>query len=547
MNQQTIDTIFGKTDILINHFKTYDLEKNISKYVINKLNEEIQKINTNNAELKKRNIKEIIFNLIQMNKESSLTNALIEEIKRLVLGKVTEKVNEANIPPLSEEPLPVATDGLAEEIKGKVLERVNAEIENIPPAPVVEPVPEVNDELIATIKDKVLERVNEEIEKIPPAPVVEPVPEVNDELIATIKDKVLERVNEEIEKIPPQPVPVVTEEPEPLVPTGLINEIKGNVLRRVNEEIEKINVPSEPVSEVNAELIATIKENVLGKVEQEIKKINVPSEPVIEPEVNDELIATIKEKVLGKVDEELKKINIPPAPAEIKPDVISDEELKKINIKKIIYEFIRVNKQNVKDEESTNIRIDDIDKYNSILREFVDKITQLETDLEDAQKQLKEKETQLQGVDAAKTQEVLDLEKKISELQLEYETFKKTVESKIQADTENDDKKFKEWLLNHFKDSENSDSETINSLRSIYSGLDSIDDSSEFSELTRENLEKHKKKIGEVLKLPTDESEEYDIDYGDGNVRVTERLYSYKEDKEGKREKVKEDEKIYII
>jgi len=237
------------------------------------------------------------------------------------------------------------------------------------------------------------------------------------------------------------------------------------------------------------------------------------------------LIATIKEKVLGKID----------------------EELKKINIKKIIYEFIRVNKQNVKDEESTNIRIDDIDKYNSILREFVDKIAQLETDLEDAQKQLKEKETQLQGVDAVKTQEVLDLEKKISELQLEYETFKKTVESKIQADTENDDKKFKEWLLNHFKDSENSDSETMNSLRSIYSGLDSIDDSSDFSELTRENLEKHKKKIGEVLKLPTDESEEYDIDYGDGNVRVTERLYSYKEDKEGKREKVKEDEKIYII
>jgi len=492
MNQQTIDTIFGKTDILINHFKTYDLEKNISKYVINKLNEEIQKINTNNAELKKRNIKEIIFNLIQMNKESSLTNALIEEIKRLVLGKVTEKVNEANIPPLSEEPLPVATDGLAEEIKGKVIERVNAEIE----------------------------------------------------------------------KIPPQPVPVVTEEPEPLVPTGLINEIKGKVLRRVNEEIEKINVPSETViePEVNDELIANIRKNVLDKVNEEINKINVPSEPVIQPEVNDELIASIKEKVLDKVEQELKKINVPSETviepevndeliATIKEKVLGkvDEELKKINIKKIIYEFIRVNKQNVKDEESTNIRIDDIDKYNSILREFVDKIAILETDLEDAQKQLKEKETQLQGVDAAKTQEVLDLEKKISELQLEYETFKKTVESKIQADTENDDKKFKEWLLNHFKDSENSDSETMNSLRSIYSGLDSIDDSSEFSELTRENLEKHKKKIGEVLKLPTDESEEYDIDYGDGNVRVTERLYSYKEDKEGKREKVKEDEKIYII
>jgi hypothetical protein len=549
MNQSKIDEIWTKTDILINHFKTYDLEKNISKYVINKLNEEIQKINTNNAELKKRNIKEIIFNLIQMNKEASLTNALIEEIKRLVFGKVTEKVNEANIPPLSEEPLPVAPDGLSEEIKGKVLERVNEEIEKIPPASVVEPVPEVNDELIATIKDKVLERVNEEIEKIPPAPVVEPVPEVNDELIASIKKNVLERVNEEIEKIPPQPVPVVTEEPEPLVPAdALVDEIKGNVLRRVNEEIEKINVPSEPVSEVNDELIANIKEKVLDKVEQEIKKINVPSEPVTEPEVNDQLIATIKGKVLDKVEQEIKKINIPPAPAEIKPDVISDdEELKKINIKKIIYEFIRVNKQNVKDEESTNIRIDDIDKYNSILREFVDKITQLETDLEDAQKQLKEKETQLQGVDAVKTQEVLDLEKKISELQLEYETFKKTVESKIQSDTENDDKKFKEWLLNHFKDSENSDSETINSLRSIYSSLDSIDDSSEFSELTRGNLEKHKKKIGEVLKLPTDESEEYDIDYGDGNVRVTERLYSYKEDKEGKREKVKEDEKIYII
>jgi hypothetical protein len=81
----------------------------------------------------------------------------------------------------------------------------------------------------------------------------------------------------------------------------------------------------------------------------------------------------------------------------------------------------------------------------------------------------------------------------------------------------------------------------MNSLRSIYNGLELIYDSSEFSGLTRENLEKHKKKIGEVIPHSDD------IDYGDGNVRVTERLYSYNDDDEGKREKVKEDEKFYII
>ena len=169
---------------------------------------------------------------------------------------------------------------------------------------------------------------------------------------------------------------------------------------------------------------------------------------------------------------------------------MNDEQLKKINIKKIIYEFIRVNKQNVnkKDEQGVYVKNEDVNNYISILQDFVKKIFTLETDLKNAQ-------NELQNVDAAKKQEVLDLKNEISKLQLEYERFVKSVKSKMKDNEKNNNKKFEEWLLNHLKDSENSDSETMNSLRSIYNGLELIYDSSEFSGLTRENLEKHKKKI----------------------------------------------------